>query len=202
MRRLRRGPPFCRTGGRRSRRRPASVRERGTSMCRSTPSTAEQRPSARAGQRFALSAAWPHTRLSGVILLSPKTEDRRPKTEDRQRIDRGSTPSHLPGAFTIEATTFTFAKGRRALGSPSTGAVSQVAHGRATALSKDRMSSRRVGHRSCRGRAQGTAAPTGADASSGGTATPQGASASTGHGGPERCPRLLLFSASAAAPFR
>ena len=49
---------------------------------------------------------------------------------------------------------------------------------------------------------QGTAAPTGADASSAGTAPPQGASASTGHGGPERCPRPRLFSASAAAPFR
>ena len=122
--RRREGPPFCRTGGRRSRRRPASVRERGTSMCRSTPSAAEQRPSARSGQRFDLPAAWRHTQLPGVILLSRKTEDGRRKTEDgrrktedhgrldgsmARRLDGGSTASRV-SASPIEAMTFMFAK--------------------------------------------------------------------------------------------
>ena len=73
--RLRKGAPFRRNGGRRSRRRPASARDRGTSLCRSTPIAAEQRPSARAGQRFDLPAARRGTRLSGVIVLPRKTED-------------------------------------------------------------------------------------------------------------------------------
>ena len=91
-RRLRRGPLLCRNGGRRSRRRPASARDRGTSLCRSTPIAAEQRPSARPGLRFDRLAIQRGHPPRQQVLLGRQVEHHR-------RLDGVGTASYLPGSY-------------------------------------------------------------------------------------------------------
>ena len=149
---------------------PASARDRDTSLCRSTPMATERRPPASCGHGFDHSVAFdgiffcpfggPSLRASHSwrVVRCRESPQARESTTPAMRIRAirrparsaatnapsprwlRSSPRPLRPAFQTKPRP---PSPRR---TPYPGGMVQVAHGCATALRKDRMSSRRVGH--------------------------------------------------------